>query len=417
MLEISSNQKTLWKDGAPFFYLADTCWSAFTNITEEEWDFYLYQRKLQGFNTIQINILPQWDASDTILEYTPFVDGDWYQLNDAYFQHAKKMCIKAKEQGFELALVLLWCNYIPGTWASRIFHSSCMPLDAMDSYVQKVHETFTELHPMYVITGDTDMDTEESIQYYVKGGSLLKKLAPNCLFTAHIKGRYTFLPEELYAMMDVLFYQSGHNPKDRATPYSMSEEMQQKYPGKPLINSEPCYEEMGYSGKVYGRWTRQDVRRAAYMSVLSGACAGVAYGAAGIYSWHKVNKGFMSGLGEAFDTPKTWEQALAFPGAWDYGFLKKVFEHNHIDGITPKQELLLNQTEEIRVAQAKEQLFLIYVPCNTKVKLATALHGWKAEAIDLEHRFIANVEVNVNEDHTTIAMHPFGADALIILQK
>ena len=43
-----------WKT---FFYLADTCWSAFTNITDDEWDYYLYKRKAQGFNTIQINIL------------------------------------------------------------------------------------------------------------------------------------------------------------------------------------------------------------------------------------------------------------------------------------------------------------------------------------------------------------------------
>ena len=57
MLQISKNGKTLCRDGKPFFYLADTCWSAFTNITDDEWDYYLYKRKVQGFNTIQINIL------------------------------------------------------------------------------------------------------------------------------------------------------------------------------------------------------------------------------------------------------------------------------------------------------------------------------------------------------------------------
>ena len=78
MLRIAKNHKTLEKDGNPFFYLADTCWSAFTNISEEEWEYYLYKRKAQGFNTIQINILPQWDASDTDLNYNPFIDNDPY---------------------------------------------------------------------------------------------------------------------------------------------------------------------------------------------------------------------------------------------------------------------------------------------------------------------------------------------------
>ena len=91
MLQIAENQRTLLKDGKPFFYLADTCWSAFTNITDEEWDYYLYKRKAQGFNTIQINILPQWDASATDLDYQPFLEKDPHKLNDAYFAHAKEL--------------------------------------------------------------------------------------------------------------------------------------------------------------------------------------------------------------------------------------------------------------------------------------------------------------------------------------
>lgn len=46
-----------------FFYLADTVWSAFTNIDLTDWAYYLKVRKEQGFNVLQINILPQWDRS------------------------------------------------------------------------------------------------------------------------------------------------------------------------------------------------------------------------------------------------------------------------------------------------------------------------------------------------------------------
>ncbi len=417
MLQISDNKKNILKDGAPFFYLADTCWSAFTNITDEEWDFYLYKRKAQGFNTIQINILPQWDASVTDLDYKPFVENDPHRLNDAYFAHARNMCETAKREGFELALVVLWSNYVPGTWASKMFPGGILPFDCLENYVRKVHETFTDLEPLYIISGDTDFPEEETTRYYVHVGQILREFAPDCLFTTHIKGRYSEIPKELYTMLDLCFYQSGHNAKDLSMPYALSETMQEKYPGKPLINSEPCYEQMGYSGNMYGRWARRDVRRAAWVSVLSGACAGITYGAAGIYSWHKVKKGFHTLLGEGFDMPKSWEEAMAFPGAWDYGYLKMLLEELNAYALVPKQELLENGTGDIRVGQAGEHLLLVYVPSNTKVRLASDLSGWDIRALGLAERFAAYVDVEIKEGKTVVGMHPFEEDALIVARK
>ena len=200
-------------------------------------------------------------------------------------------------------------------------------------------------------------------------------------------------------------------------PYSLSEEMQNKYPGKPLINSEPCYEEMGYSGQMYGRWTRFDVRRCAFMSILSGACAGITYGAAGIYSWHKVKKSFESSLGEGFDMPKSWEEAMSFTGAWDYGYIKAIFEELKVNSIIPKQDILINDTNDIRVAQANNGLIFVYVPYNTTIRLSINLDGWSIKAVDLAERFIANIKMIVKEKHTVIDMHPFSQDALLILKK
>ena len=112
--------------------------------------------------------------------------------------------------------------------------------------------------------------------------------------------------------MDLCFYQSGHNAQNLGMPYLLAEEMADKYKGKPVINSEPCYEDMGYSRQMYGRWSKEDIIRAAWMSLLSGASAGITYGAAGIYSWHTTNKGFEASLGEGFMTPKCWQQAFMF---------------------------------------------------------------------------------------------------------
>ena len=51
-MSLTIENNILMKNGKPFFYLADTCWSAFTNIKDNDWDYYLDYRKSQGFNTL-----------------------------------------------------------------------------------------------------------------------------------------------------------------------------------------------------------------------------------------------------------------------------------------------------------------------------------------------------------------------------
>ena len=96
-LKVAINKKSFEKNGKPFFYLADTCWSAFTNINENDWKYYLQYRKRQGYNVLQINILPQWDASATDLNHSPYQKDEkgnyqFDKLNDSYFNHARSMC-------------------------------------------------------------------------------------------------------------------------------------------------------------------------------------------------------------------------------------------------------------------------------------------------------------------------------------
>src|SRR5699024_4736280 len=116
-------------DGKPSFYLADICWSAFTNIEISDWLYYLNYRRKQGFNVIQVNMLWQWDSSKTDLDLLPFElksDGtfDFSKVNEEYFDRAGEMIKIAYEQGFTIGLVLLWANYLPDTWATLLKETS-----------------------------------------------------------------------------------------------------------------------------------------------------------------------------------------------------------------------------------------------------------------------------------------------------
>lgn len=418
MLTISTDKRNLIKNGQPFFYLADTCWSAFTNIKDTDWVYYLEKRKAQGFNTLQINILPQWDASSTDLKYDPFplIDGKWdfYNLNEEYFDHAAHLCQIAKDYDFELALVLLWCNYVPDTWASKFYKEGIMPFDAIKPYVTKVHETFTKFDPIYIISGDTDFNTEQCESWYIECAKTIKSLSPESLLTSHIKGRYTYIPPALEELLDLNFYQSGHNHKDLAMPYKQALEMIEKYPDKPLINSEPCYEEMGYSGQEYGRWSRQDIRKAAWESLLSGAGAGITYGAAGIYSWHLAGSLFGSSIGEGFASPKSWQEALNFTGAWDYGFISYIVNQYHLFDLQPDESILEKENPQIRIAEF-ENGYAFYLPYNIPVKTKIDLSQFKGTAIDLENRFVSVLSFDKEKD--TLPLTYFHNDVLIILEK
>lgn len=421
-LKVDQNQSNFVLDGKPFFYLGDTIWSAFTNVTMEEWEYYLKRRWEQGFTVLQINTLPQWDRCSADTGLYPFAteDGrtfDFTTWQEAYYENAREMCRMAVDYGFQLALVVLWLNYVPGTWGSRMIASNVMPKELVKEYAGKVVEEFDEFHPIYVISGDTDFDTPEAVGYYRDALDVVCEKSQDSLKTMHIKRGYDVIPEEFLDKIDFYMFQSGHNKEGQDMAYLLPEEMRRKYPKKPMINSELCYEQMGFSRKVYGRFQPRDLRKAAWTSLLSGACAGVTYGAHGIWNWQKINKPKNPVLGEGFDEPFPWQEALQFPGAWDFGMMRGILSDMKIRKLIPVNEILANETEEIRAAVTEDDRYLIYVPYSTRIVLDKELAGYTARAVDLENRRNALVECRAQDGRTVLSMHPFMGDALVIVEK
>lgn len=419
-LQIHPNGKNFLLEGKPFFYLGDTIWSAFTNITLEEWEYYLSIRKKQGFNVLQINTMPQWDRCMSDVGTYPFrtEDGchfDFNEWDDSYYERARTMCRMAREQGFWLALVVLWLNYVPGTWGSRILDINVMPAALVRKYTRRIVKEFDEFEPIYVVSGDTDFDTPEAISYYQTALDVLCEESPETLKTMHIKRGYDVIPEVFLNKMDFYMFQSGHNSKEQHMAYYLPENFIKKYPGKPMLNAEPCYEQMGYSRQEYGRFEAMDIRKAAWSSILSGACAGVTYGAHGVWNWQKVNKPKNRVLGEGFDEALPWQDAIKFPGAWDYGMIRNILEEHNCQELQPANEYLENDAKEIRMAISNDRYF-IYIPYNTAVTINMKLDGYQARAIDLTTKRIAYIETRIEGSRTLIGMHPFQNDVLLIVE-
>ncbi|WP_405153535.1 DUF4038 domain-containing protein [Paenibacillus sp. FSL K6-0108] len=421
-VNIAANRRTFEEQGESFFYLADTVWSAFTNATLAEWEEYLDYRKMQGFNVLQINVLRQWDASESDLDLEPFKlleDGstDYGTFNEAYFDRAEEMLRMAVERGFTPALVLLWCNYVPDTWATKFQKNSKMPLDAVEPYVTYAVSRFSKFDPIYLVSGDTDFPSNEAIAYYQTALETVNRLNPSSLTTLHIQGRLRDIPEKFmnHEGLDFYMYQSGHNSEFQYMSHEIAEHFYNQPQMRPVINGEPCYEQISYSRNVYGRYSAGDARKAAWQSLLAGGGAGVTYGAHGIWSWHKKGKKFGIVEGEGFDSPYDWRAALRFEGAWDYSFMKYLFLQYKLVGVKPL-DIVLNATKEIRAA-GNEDTLVLYVPVNTKVRLNFPVEEYRFTTIDLVHRRFAQTDAFHENDYGVLPMHEFEHDVLVIGTK
>lgn len=422
-LTVAPDHRTLVRDGKPFFWLADTIWSAFTNVTDEEWIAYLDKRTAQGFTVLQLNALAQWDRCGCAFDRYPFVTldhgktFDFSSVNDEYFEHARWMVGEAVARGLVPAIVVMWSNYVPDTWASAIISDNVMPEQLVVPVVEKICSTFNEFEPVYIISGDTDWDRPGSLERYRLVTSAVEDAAPRALLAYHIKGRYDVLPHELAEHADVYLYQSGHNLAAQRGAYELAESFLARDPVRPVINSEPCYEQMGYSHMLYGRFRRADVRLACWRSLLAGANAGITYGAHGIWNWQNPDVKVGNALGEGFLQALRHEQALELEGADDFGFARELVEELGLFGATSDQGVLESYPEDVRAARTTDGRLVLYVPSNAALKLHGDFSGATVTCVDLltRERSVLLASFDAEKELTTVEQGTYLEDAVYVI--
>ena len=422
-ITISENREYFLRDGKPFFYFADTVWSVFSNATIEEWEEYLIYRRTQNFNAVQISVLPVLhDASNTytgIYPFHPSSEGNWdfYRINDEFFDKAEKMVQMACDKGMVPVLVVLWNNYVPGTWANKKVPQYGIPKDAVKPYTEYVVRRFDKYNPMYFISGDTRFENEEIVEYYLITLNTLKSLAPHALTAMHITSRFHELPEAIVNsdQLDFYIYQAGHHLEYQQDNYRTAQHFLEKPVKRPVLNAEPPYEGHGH-GNRYGRFNEFDIRKAFWFSVLGGAKAGFTYGAHGVWSWHKRGAEFTSE--EWSKIPFEWRYSLRLPGAWEAAYSKWIFENYQLYDIVPGQQYLLTGYEDIRMAVSPDlQKAAIYVPYSNDVGVRLDANEYDFIMIDLASRNVLRPEVEAKGGTATVKMCDFNTDVLIIATK
>lgn len=408
-------------DGTPTFLLADTLWAAFSRMSEHEWCDALRLRRRQGFNAVNVSILPiAHDRSLSGDARAPFEvrpDGRWRldTLDAAYFPRARAMVQLAQEHGMVPILVVLWCNYVPGTWGAERTPALVMSEGETSHYVDSVLDTFADLDPVFCISGDDSLDSDESLGRYAAALAQVAAAAPQCLTTYHSTPSAR-MPMDLARDPGLGYYsyQAGHDDgwEQRAA------ELPAHYlalPQRPLVSMEPCYEGHGF-GAGRARHDARDVRLASWAGVLAGAGAGLGYAAHGAWSWHRAGEPFN---GEHFSgTPLPAARALELRGAWDVGLLRRIVEeHGLYDLRLHPERIRDNRSGALFGVSRDGSRAAAYLPWAFPMTVTDDWTDCRLEVWDLERARRDHVTARRTAEGTVFDQPDFVGDALYVLTR
>jgi Protein of unknown function (DUF4038) len=412
-------------NGARSFLLGDTAWAALSGATDDEWRLYLRHRSRQGFNAVYLSVLPILHDRSTRPSAgpSPFdedlvrLEGRW-ELNPAFFDHLSRRLEQAAAEGIVCALVLLWVNYVAGSWGAERTPGFVMPEEVQRRYLAALGQVVADGSALLIVSGDARFDEGAELATYAGFSKLVRATWPASVLAFHLAPD-VLLPPELEPMADALIYQSGHYGDRPELPSRLARHYRAIAGGRPVLNAEPCYEAHRIGGGV-GRFDRSAVRRQIWQSVVAGASAGVTYGAHGLWGWHRSGDPFssvhFSGL------PLDWREALFLPGAADAAACRRIAEQEGLLTLAGPDAAELSVADDgwgadqvIIGADARSGTAAVYLPHGGPVTLRRKGGLRLRRVIDLGRDCGGDASWTRSGDDWVIDPHPSITEALLVL--
>jgi hypothetical protein len=332
---VSANGRFLqYKDGKPFFYLGDTAWELLHRLNREEADRYLENRARKGFTVIQTTVLAQLGGLTEPNAYgdLPLADKDPAKPNEAYFRHVDYIVNKAESLGMFIGMLPTWGSY----WGA-----SDLPITAENAreYGRYLGRRYKDKPIIWILGGDkTIASQQERAVMDALAAGLEDGDGRGHLKTYHPSGpglSSVLLHDAPW--LDFNMYQSSHAAQDHDNGL-YAEHDYALTPPKPTLDGEPRYEQIpvGFYFQNYSRLVRfddYDARQAAYWSLFAGAC-GHTYGNNNIWQM------WQPGRAAAIFADIPWYEAIDHPGAFQMGFLRRLFESRPFLTLEPNTSML-----------------------------------------------------------------------------
>lgn len=340
--------------GRPFFMQGDAPWSLIAQLSREDVELYLSDRKARGFNTLLVNLLERRYAEKAPANLAgdrPFtVDGDFSTANEAYFHHADWVLQRACELGF---LVLLAPSYLgsgggPDGWYQDMLQNGAAKLRDYGRFVARRYSGLGNV--LWVQGGDFIAPDKDLVRAIADG---IRDIDPAALQTVHNTWETAALeywPGEPWLNVNNIYtYESVENAA--LAEYARSD--------MPFLLIESTYENEHAADE-------QLLRMQAYQAVLSGA-SGQVFGNNPI--WHFDGPGL-------FAAPVNWKEALDSPGARSMSLLRDLVSSVNWWLLVPDIDGSLvvggkgGNKARVAAAAAKDGSFaLVYLPTSKDIVL------------------------------------------------
>lgn len=359
--------------GRPFLIKGDTAWSLIAQLSREDAELYLEDRRARGFNTILVNLLEARFATNApanIYGEPPFTGvltgdmgwldelfepgrvADFDRPNEAYFAHADWILRRAAEKGFLVLLAPAYVGWDGGDegWYQAMKANGPDRLRRYGAFLGRRYRDLDNI--LWVHAGDYNPPDRDLVRAIAEG---IREFDPQALHTAHQAPQTTALdywPDEPWLGVNTVYSYSEAIHAAALAQYLRPDAL-------PFFLIESGYENEHESSE-------QDLRRQAYQALLSGA-AGQVFGNNPI--WHFDGPGL-------YPAPTGWKDALASRGAWSMTHLHELLGslpwwrlHPDSDG-TLLVEGLGPEDDRAVAALADEGSFaLLYLPSSRRVTL------------------------------------------------
>ncbi|MFZ6029264.1 MAG: glycoside hydrolase family 140 protein [Chloroflexota bacterium] len=363
---VAANHRYLeYDDGTPFFYLGDTAWEMFHRLKREEAQAYLDNRAAKGFTVIQAVALAELGGTDVANPYgdLPLFDRDPARPNEAYFRNVDRIVQYAEAVGLFIGFLPSWgANWkLNGRERRSIF-----TVENARIYGRFIGERYRDSAVIWILGGDQNIENPEEYAIIEAMALGLKEGDRGAhLVTYHPRGpgrSAEFLHQA--AWLDFNMCQSSHGAHDHDNGLFIDHDYVLE-PPKPAMDGEPRYETIpvGFYYKDASRYDRfddYDVRQAAYWALMAGAC-GHTYGHNSIWQmWAPEREAILWA-----NIP--WYESLDTPGAFQMGFVRRLFEAYPFQELVPDQALILDGPAsggaKIRAARTRNgTLAFVYSP-------------------------------------------------------
>ncbi|GAA4456140.1 glycoside hydrolase family 140 protein [Nibrella saemangeumensis] len=358
-LQVSLNGRYLAQEsGKPFFYLGDTAWELFNKLDSAEAIRYLNDRAAKRFTVIQSHFLTlKSDWRNTYGEL-PFLNGDFDTPNERYWRHVDFIVKEATNRGLYLAVVPAWCLFFIEKPDAPLYADSARAY----RYGRFLGERYKDFPNFIWVLGGDKRPTRHAIYRNLASGLtdayahgdpyriLLTYHPPGGTHRPPATSTGEFYHEEPW--LDFNMIQSGHRVTNRN--YERITEDYARFPIKPTLDAEPCYEQHPqlhkYENGAFSAW---HVRRRGWWSVLAGGC-GFTYGGNGIWQMEKPGQIFLPTHFKDY-----WYDALQYEGAGQMQHLRSLVERLGLDRMVPDSTLLRSPggTVDDRVQAARDEAY------------------------------------------------------------